>query len=432
MNRYRERLRWLYENGMAHIFGSSFLNKVFHFAGNACIARILTKTEYGTFGFADSIMAFVLTVSGLGMTSGLLQFCSERRGREEKKAYARFGFIVGALSNLVLIAGCLLYAAFGYFKNDAARPILAIYSLYPMTYFFFDYYTVMLRTKKKNKDFALVTNLNAGLYALSGIIASFLIKEAGIVAGLYIATVTSALVGRRKFRKDDKTEGIYRLSGGEKKGLIRFSVYSSTGRVMTNLLIFVDVFLIGIILPDPADLASYRIATTIPLALMFVPDSIIMFVYPYIAENRTDYGWLKDKMKTLFGASAGVNAFITAGLVIFAPLIVHTIWGQKYDSAVYIFRILSINYFVTATIRYNLINVLTALGRVKTILMVNLIAGSVNIALDIIMIKWLGAEGAAWATLAVVMFTSAILIPVFIRVMLRIRAESANTVKETA
>ena len=96
----------------------------------------------------------------------------------------------------------------------------------------------------------------------------------------------------------------------------------------------------------------------------------------------------------------------------------------------YIFRILSINYFVTATIRYNLINVLTALGRVKTILMVNLIAGSVNIALDIIMIKWLGAEGAAWATLAVVIFTSAILIPVFIRVMLRIRAESANTVKE--
>ena len=147
--------------------------------------------------------------------------------------------------------------------------------------------------------------------------------------------------------------------------------------------------------------------------------------------NRTNYGWLKDKMKTLFGASAGVNAFITAGLVIFAPLIVHTIWGQKYDSAVYIFRILSINYFVTTTIRYNLINVLTALGRVKTILMVNLIAGSVNIALDIIMIKWLGAEGAAWATLAVVIFTSAILIPVFIRVMLRIRAESANTVKET-
>ena len=54
-----------------------------------------------------------------------------------------------------------------------------------------------------------------------------------------------------------------------------------------------------------------------------------------------------------------------------------------------------------------------------------------NITLDIIMIKWLGAEGAAWATLAVVIFTSAILIPVFIRVMLRIRAESANTVKET-
>ena len=48
MNRYRERLRWLYENGMAHIFGSSFFNKVFHFAGNACIARILTKIEYGT------------------------------------------------------------------------------------------------------------------------------------------------------------------------------------------------------------------------------------------------------------------------------------------------------------------------------------------------------------------------------------------------
>lgn len=404
-----KKLKWLYDAGMLHILSSSFFNKACTFVGNVFVVRILTKAEYGTFGYADSIMAFIINFAGLGMTSGVLQFCSEQRDEREKLAYAKFGLNFGVLSSFVLSVGCLVYGAFGSFSIHGSKLVFMVYSFYPVTYFLFSYYSVVFRYRKENKKYAFLTNINAVIYAVVEIIASYFVNEFGMVVALYLSTIIASMVGMR-YMKKNMNPGEFRLNREQKLGIIRYSSYSFLSYAMTNLLLVLDIFLIGTLIADPATLAVYKIAVTIPLTMMIVPNSIVVFVYPYFAEHQKEYDWLKANFKKLIGNSIMVNFLISGSLVIFAPFIISTIWGQAYMDAVTPFRILSLNYFVQGTFRFTTINIMNALNRVEVVLIANIAAVVIDLGLDLWLIPRYGMIGAAVATLSTVTITTLILL----------------------
>lgn len=415
-----KKLKWLYDAGMLHILSSSFFNKACTFVGNVFVVRILTKAEYGTFGYADSIMAFIINFAGLGMTSGVLQFCSEQRDEREKLAYAKFGLNFGVLSSFVLSVGCLVYGAFGSFSIHGSKLVFMVYSFYPVTYFLFSYYSVVFRYRKENKKYAFLTNINAVIYAVVEIIASYFVNEFGMVVALYLSTIIASMVGMR-YMKKNMNPGESRLNREQKLGIIRYSSYSFLSYAMTNLLLVLDIFLIGTLIADPATLAVYKIAVTIPLTMMIVPNSIVVFVYPYFAEHQKEYDWLKANFKKLIGNSIMVNFLISGSLVIFAPFIISTIWGQAYMDAVTPFRILSLNYFVQGTFRFTTINIMNALNRVEVVLIANIAAVVIDLGLDLWLIPRYGMIGAAVATLSTVTITTLILLPSMAKYFLKLK-----------
>ena len=415
-----KKLKWLYDAGMLHIVSSSFFNKACTFVGNVFVVRILTKAEYGTFGYADSIMAFIINFAGLGMTSGVLQFCSEQRDEREKLAYAKFGLNFGVLSSFVLSVGCLVYGAFGSFSIHGSKLVFMVYSFYPVTYFLFSYYSVVFRYRKENKKYAFLTNINAVIYAVVEIIASYFVNEFGMVVALYLSTIIASMVGMR-YMKKNMNPGEFRLNREQKLGIIRYSSYSFLSYAMTNLLLVLDIFLIGTLIADPATLAVYKIAVTIPLTMMIVPNSIVVFVYPYFAEHQKEYDWLKANFKKLIGNSIMVNFLISGSLVIFAPFIISTIWGQAYMDAVTPFRILSLNYFVQGTFRFTTINIMNALNRVEVVLIANIAAVVIDLGLDLWLIPRYGMIGAAVATLSTVTITTLILLPSMAKYFLKLK-----------
>lgn len=415
-----KKLKWLYDAGMLHILSSSFFNKACTFVGNVFVVRILTKAEYGTFGYADSIMAFIINFAGLGMTSGVLQFCSEQRDEREKLAYAKFGLNFGVLSSFILSVGCLVYGAFGSFSIHGSKLVFMVYSFYPVTYFLFSYYSVVFRYRKENKKYAFLTNINAVIYAVVEIIASYFVNEFGMVVALYLSTIIASMVGMR-YMKKNMNPGEFRLNREQKLGIIRYSSYSFLSYAMINLLLVLDIFLIGTLIADPATLAVYKIAVTIPLTMMIVPNSIVVFVYPYFAEHQKEYDWLKANFKKLIGNSIMVNFLISGSLVIFAPFIISTIWGQAYMDAVTPFRILSLNYFVQGTFRFTTINIMNALNRVEVVLIANIAAVVIDLGLDLWLIPRYGMIGAAVATLSTVTITTLILLPSMAKYFLKLK-----------
>ena len=191
--------------------------------------------------------------------------------------------------------------------------------------------------------------------------------------------------------------------------------------MISNLLILMDVFLIGFLIADPVVLATYKVGATIPEALIFIPNSVIMFVYPYFAEHNMEYDWVKKNMKRLFLLTGIMNFIIAAMLFILAPWIIKLLWGAKYLSALPVFRILAINYFISSTLRVNASNLLATMRKVKLNFYINIIAGLSNIVLDVIMISHYGANGAAIATLSVVVITTMMLMPALFITMKKLK-----------
>ncbi len=415
MEQLKENAKKLYNAGLAHIFGSSFLNKVLFFCGNVIVVRVLTKEEFGTFGFADSIMAFVINFSGLGMATGVLQFCSQKRPEAEKRAFASFGLKFGIFATIGICIIAFIYGLLGPFAIPKAKMVFLIYAFYPIPYFIYYYNNAVLRCNKENKKYALLTNVNASVYVISAIIFTVILREIGLVVAGYTSMLLSSFLGRYYVKKYGFKKEPLPINGKQKKAMIKYSFYSFSSNIMTNVLIIMDIFLIGVLIAEPTDIATYKIATAIPLALMIIPNSIVVFVYPYFAENQNNYKWVKENTKKLITASAGLNAVVTIMLILLAPYIIKILWGESYLDAVLPFRILSVNYFVQSTLRFNIINLMGALNKAEIVFRVNFIAMIINIILDVLFIYKFGILGAAIATLLTVIVTSLILVPTFIK-----------------
>ena len=165
---------------------------------------------------------------------------------------------------------------------------------------------------------------------------------------------------------------------------------------------------------DPQVIASYKAATLIPSALTFIPLGIITFIYPYFAENNFNYKWIKEKTLVLFKILGVVNGIISVTLILLAPWIIKLLWGVEYIDSLIPFRILAFNFFLSGTFRIPAGNILAMLKNVKINLIVSIAAGTTNIFLDILLIQKLGAEGAAIATVLVVMLSVVISMPVLL------------------
>lgn len=124
-----------------------------------------------------------------------------------------------------------------------------------------------------------------------------------------------------------------------------------------------------------------------------------------------NYNWLKEKMIVLFKVLAAVNGAISLGLIILAPWIIKLLWGAEYMDSLASFRILAFNYFLSGTFRIPAGNILAMLKNVKVNLIVSVLAGTANIFLDIFLIQRMGSEGAALATVLVVMISVVISMP---------------------
>ena len=87
VNKSMNRLK---NTGFFHIFGSTLINKILGFLSNFIVVRLIEKSAFGTYTYANNILSFIMIMSGLGMVSGVFQLCSENIGKrdEKEKIYA--------------------------------------------------------------------------------------------------------------------------------------------------------------------------------------------------------------------------------------------------------------------------------------------------------------------------------------------------------
>lgn len=403
------KLKKITQKGLFHILGASIINKIILFMNNIIIVRLISKSEFGGYSYALNILSILLIFNGLGVTAGILQYCSRNIKPSDKEKLYKYSFNIGIsfsfiLSLIILIVGWGVPMPVEY-SND----ILILLCGIPVISFLLEFMLIKLRVDLKNKHFSYLTTLNTVLLFLFNIIGARWNGVRGVIILRYLAILIPVIISIVIDKKDIKRI----LNANTKKidlksKFIKFSVISSANNGISQLLYLVDVFFIGIIIRDSNIVAEYKTATLIPFNLTFIPLSLMTFIYPYFIEKREDIEWIKKKYITVTLILGLINGIICITLFVFAPIIVEITFGSTYKGATDLVRILSVGYFISGTFRIPIGNILAMLGEIKFNFILTTSMGLLNIIIDPLLILKFGSMGAAVNCLIIYVISSLI------------------------
>lgn len=424
MGELKNKLGTLFRTGFFHIFGGSVINKIVSFFSSVLLVRILTKQEYGVFTYGWNIYSLLALFGGLGLTSGVLQLSSERSGDlEYTNRISRYATRLGLSFDLCLCFFILAVSFFIPLKIPESRRVLFSVCLLPAVVFLANMSEIYLRSLKRNQEYAKLLTAYTITVAVASNLGAIFFRELGMVIGQYIAALAAFLIARFFFHIkliDFKASGI----GDDRKPLLRISLVALVNNSLVQLMYLLDVFVLGIVDPQATILASYKVATVIPTAFTFIPQSLVLYLYPYFAEHKDDGQWCLSHYKKIVLGFGLFNLLLAAVMFALAPLVIRIVHGSAYLDSVPVFRILMINYFFSATFRTLSVNLLISQRKLGFNLFVAVFSSLINIAADYFLITWMGSIGAALATLTV-MLVASVLSTSFLVITFRNKARPA-------
>ena len=406
IKKFIEKLRQFAKEGLFHIFGSRVIAQVGTLISSMVVIRFLEKTEYGHYVSANNLYSYPAIFVGLGMNSAIMQYCSERSSEERKNAIYRHAFFTGNGANILV---SLVVVGLAAWKYMTGKPQIAFYlllmSLLPFVNYADTYSQTVLRVKLQNKIFSYANIAFTVVLLLGNIILTKLFDVPGLIYSKYLAIFVSAVFCMSALQKEHFIgEALIRgghLEKSDKRQVNSYAAVCAITNFSSIVLTLLDVTCLDLVLGDPTVLADYHVAAAIPAACIFVPSSLMVFFYPKLV-NAVSTGKKEGISYALQIAkiSAIVNGFVFLCLMVFAPLIIWIIYGEKYMNVVPLFRVLSLNYLVYC-VSDIMGNMIAAVRKVKINLAIAVFSGLLNIVLNMTLIPVLGAIGAAVATVSV-------------------------------
>lgn len=400
----------LLRTGFFSVFFSNVLCRVLTFIGGMIIVRVLSKGDYGAYTYINNCYSMLMLLNDLGCAVAAMQFCNENyRDPEKSSAWFSYGFKRGVLfsaaTSLLLLASPLFYP----FKTPEAAGLTRLLCLMPILNTVNSFLLTNLRVRLENTRFAAVNIFQTFIHYLVILPMSYWIGVTGAVLSNYVISLLVllfSLVVSRKLLNFSWRDDI--LKAGEKKSFLKLAFGSQLNNGAAQALMLLDVFLIGLVIGNDEIISSYKVATTIPSALTFIPASIMVYICPYFARKNQDQVWVRRSYFKLTLGSAALNCVITLGSILVAPWVVPLIFGGQYADTVPCFIVLMIGYFFNATFQVPSQNVIYTQRKVRVNIIITFLSGAANCVLDIVMILRYGSIGAAWATTAVYMINSAL------------------------
>ena len=389
----------LKKHGLGDVFISSVFTELIGFIASIFIVRLFSKEAYGYYAIAYNIYGYIAVFIGCGLNNGVLQYCSETRPESEKMSIYQFCQKFGSIFNLVLLVLMPLFSCIA--LNGEPRKYFILMSAWPIVAYLCNYYLMRLRVIKDNRHFMLSNVISALIFICVAAILAKTIGIVGYIVALYLKYFISFVLSRYYLKDYICAEPVQPLDKKFKEEIIRYSLICCLTNFASTIMMLVDVTCVNYFIGDPAIVATYKTATQIPTALLFIPSSVIVFAFPYLAENNTNIDWLKSNTKKLLFGVVAVNTVIAVMVFSFAPIIVKILWGERYLDAVQVLRILVVNFVITGTFNKVYGNLMVAIKKVNINLIKTVIFSCLNVVLDIIFIKLYGSTGAAIATLIV-------------------------------
>lgn len=413
INKIKTLLLKLKKTGFTHIFSSSVVNKIISLASGVILVRILTKSEYGTYVAANNVLGFFLMFTGFGATAGLLQMCCEANNKRKLMSMYAFGSKVGLIFNVFLSIAVLGVALGVELPIPGANMCLVLMSFCPLVQLYPELQKIYLRANKENKKYSYANIFQTIITFSFACVLSLKFRAYGLIISQYISAVVAALFSIKYLGVPVGINYNLPIEKKTKKKFFEISGISMINVGVSQLMYLLDIFVLGLVVGESDIIASYKVATTIPTALNFIPASIVVYIYPYFVEHRKDKTWLFKNYRRVILGLGGFNLITTMVLFAFAPFVISLIFGKQYLEAVLPFRILCVSYFISGTFRNISGNLLVTQRKLKFNLFESVFSSGLNTLLNFLLISRFHSVGAAMATL-LTMSVSAIISTIYL------------------
>ncbi len=393
--------------GGVNIIASNIINKFLVFFNSIAIAHILSKDAFGVYSYSNNLLQFFMLFSGLGLGTAMLQFCSERISDNRKNQYYYYSLKNGVIINLLLGASAFVFSFLFSFKIEGSNTLFRYMCFIPSLAYLRDYIGLFLRTKRKNKEYALILNVDTICNILFSIIGALLYGIYGYVIGISVGYIIAILIGFFYVKEYIRDVLNSRLEDRKRKReLLFYAITICFNNAISQSLYLIDTYLVGHVMQNTNILADYKIASTIPSAFYFIPQSMMVFITPYIVYQKENIGWLRKKVIKVILINGSIVTAIGMLLFLTADWMIPLVYGNQYGSAVFIYKILCFSFMVSGSLRIPLGNILGMVRMIRYNLFTSIFEGIFNVVADLILISNYGAIGAAYATLFTMILSS--------------------------
>ncbi|MBI4433276.1 oligosaccharide flippase family protein [Candidatus Uhrbacteria bacterium] len=176
--------------------------------------------------------------------------------------------------------------------------------------------------------------------------------------------------------------------------LLRNVKYLFLTGVATSIFSGVDVLIISK-MRSIEEVAVYKNAVMITLALFMVPTAIVQGFFPRLVQPMTQLDTFLRQTHRLLSRLVPMGMVIAGGCFFAAPFIIPFLFGVRYIAAVDLFRF-SLLAFVFATADQVYGYGMIALGAYRAYFMVTLLTSMLSIPLNVLLISRFGLMGGIW------------------------------------
>ena len=407
MDALRDRLNHfitlLSTTGFFSIAGSTVVNKILSFLSGILVVRILSKTDFGVYSYVYNLLNIALLFNGCGVASALIQLCSEKADDRAHFVLERFAYFFGGIFDLGLMLTLFLYASFIPEEMPGARLLLQVCSLFPLPQLVYELQCALLRSQLRNSDYANANVVNT-VCVVAGTIGGSLVAGAfGLLLGRLISMIISSLIIFKRFHAPlifsygVRKKTIAPLGNDERREYIKLSLSSVLANGISSFTYLIGTFMIGQLIGDPVQVASYEAACAIPVALNFMPAAVMTYVYPYFARRKNDLVWVRKQYWRLIAIGLVVFGLAALICIMLAPLIIGIVYGESYLDSVGAFRVLMFGFWIGSVFRIMSGNLLVT----QHLIISNVISSAFTVFIilvcNVLLVPIVGFIGSAYA-----------------------------------
>lgn len=400
------------------VLPAQLLSKVLGLLYVVLLARGLTVDDYGIYNFIVGGVLVFSYLSNFGLGSSLQRFLPEYAELRQYTRIVRTILVAHVFRTILSLASLL--AAIIYFQQwaeffsiDGRQDEFIVFAVGAFILFQVEYLQIEFNALFMHKAVSIIQVF----YTLLKYLLVFMVFEAGfglieVLAaeaisyaaglGLLIYIFVTRVLPRRPTSGEDKD------SSFETKRLARYSGFNALvapgGILYSNSM---DYFVIAA-MANPFDLGIYALASRAAKMLTSVmPQNLLQsIIRPAFYQRYYAVSDKKEELNTLFGTLVNlIAAVLIPALVIVilsATPLISVIFGEKYDGADKIFVLLLVfNIFTVLEFTSDL--VLQAIEKVQARLYAQVFA-VYNVIAAIILMKYIGIIGVAFATGSALMF----------------------------